>query len=618
DVAHTRPLLPPDLLRMQAVAQGLTPPGGALPVGPSPRLALGTVTVDRPTANGDIELRLTRTDGDVAWGVRLEYDLAAAVLAPTSMMPVPGAPASIPVMAHHTHGGAHVDDRMALDALGLTSPELVVTPECVTTCPAARTLKLTLDDHGWATAEVPVEDGVERYRFEARFASATADLRSPPASTAVSRSATTVATPLPSTPTATPIPPTTPPAPAPPAPAPAPAPTVASTPTPAPAPAPTPTTRITNWIPPVLDLPDYQIEDTELGYALTVVSFGGKTLTGAEILAEKLGAALVVDGRELPMTLNGDRFEVRFPVGSPGARDVRVRLITPEGPLDSNTDRMDVLPDARVRWHPPPTRAWSRPAAARPTLPRARLVGLAAPRRPRADGHAARRHLARRARDIAPRRRRRALERDVAVTMPGPNGLMSVCIAPPGCVDAPADPHELVDLGPADPRLATADRTSRTRVIATVEPSSWLECNLWWVVLVTTGLLIGFIVYGYVRPRAFPLGAVVHVASGGEGERRLARDPGRPLRAVPHGRKGFYRTATCAFDGSGFTVKKSKSHVVMLRAERGSQIALVARGAQVERRARGAWVPIDRQAERYLLSGATYRINGSFFFKVLA
>ena len=55
-----------------------------------------------------------------------------------------------------------------------------------------------------------------------------------------------------------------------------------------------------------------------------------------------------------------------------------------------------------------------------------------------------------------------------------------------------------------------------------------------------------------------------------------------------------------------------------LRAEGGSQIALIARGAQVERRARGAWVPVDRRAERLVLTGTTYRINGSFFFRVLA
>ena len=190
-----------------------------------------------------------------------------------------------------------------------------------------------------------------------------------------------------------------------------------------------------------------------------------------------------------------------------------------------------------------------------------------------------------------------------------------LCLAPPGCSEVDAEAHELVDVAPADPRLATSDRTSRTRVIANVAPSSWLDCNLWWVILVGTGLLLLFLIYGYIRPRAFPGGAMVHVA---DQERRLARDPGRPLRAVPHGRRGFYRTATCAFDGSGYTVKKTRPHVVMLRPESGSQIALVARGAQVERRARGGWVPVDRQAERFVLPGATYRINGSFFFRVLA
>lgn len=615
DVAHTRPLLPADMVRAQALAQGLGMAPGGLPVGPSPELALGTVTVERASgAAGDLTLRLRRADGEVAWGVLLEYDLAAALTAPATVDVGPTG-ARFTARAELTHAGAHVDDAAALAALGLAG-SLVVTPVCVAPapCPAARTVPIAMDAQGMADASIEVEDGVESYRLEARFASATADLRAPPVVTVVRRAATTVATPIP------PVPPPVVATGPPPALAPAPPSTPAPPPTAAPTPA--PSTRITQWIPPVLDLPDFQIEGTELGYALSVTSFQGKALTGAEIAAAKLQAALVVDGRELPMRLVGDRFEARFPVGSPGAREVKVRLLTPEGPLDSNADRMDVLPDARVRLAPT-TDVGSVEAGCDATD---RCVALDASGSLRLDGLglvATRRAgtapdatvTLRRGDDTWP------LARDTPVELPAtaaPAAGLEVCIAPPGCSDAPADAAELVDLAPADPRLQTGDRVARTRVVASVVPSTWLACNLWWVVLVVTGLFIGFVAYGYVRPRAFPLGAVVHVASGGDGERRLARDPGRPLRAVPHGRRGFYRTATCAFDPSGFTVKKSKPHVVMLRADRGGQIALVARGAAVERRTRGAWVPIDRAAERYLLSGATYRINGSFFFKVLA
>jgi len=85
---------------------------------------------------------------------------------------------------------------------------------------------------------------------------------------------------------------------------------------------------------------------------------------------------------------------------------------------------------------------------------------------------------------------------------------------------------------------------------------------------------------------------------------------------IAYGR-GFYRTATCAFDPSGFTVKRSRSHVVQLRADRGG-IELLCRGAAVERRQRGQWVIVDPRDERFVLSGATYRVNQSFVFRVLA
>ncbi|MCC6622011.1 MAG: hypothetical protein IT385_12185 [Deltaproteobacteria bacterium] len=608
---YTRPLMPADLLQIQSISQGLGVPT-SLPVGPSPRLALGAITVEGGV--GDVTLHLTRSDGEVAWGVLLEHELALGITAPASVE----APGTIAVRVHLVHDGAHIADVATLTTLGLAA-SLVATPACDGPCApdraAARTLPLTLGPDGWAEARVPAEDGIARWDFEARMTSATMDLRSPVASTTITRAAAAIGTPLPGTPP--PIPPATPPEPAA-TPATPPEPPVATPPATPPPVAAAPT--IARWIPPVLDLPDFQIEGGDIGYALTVTSSEGKALTGVEIHAEGLTAALVVDGRELPMALVGDRFEARFPVGAVGAREVSIRLATPSGPLSSNVDRMEVLPDARVRL-PPRTDVGEVEAGCGATD---RCVPIDLQGSTRLDGVAL---AATRRAGTWPEARvtlRRGeatwtLVRDEATTIdPGPDsgiGPLELCVAPPGCTDVAPDAHELVDVGPADPRLATSDRTARTRVVATVEPSSWLACNLWWVILVGTGLLLLFLVYGWIRPRAFPSGAVVHVA---DQERRLARDPGRPLRAVPHGRRGFYRTATCAFDGSGYTVKKTRPHVVMLRAEGGSQIALVPRGAQVARRARGAWVPVDRAAERFVLPGATYRINGSFFFRVLA
>jgi len=601
---HTRPLMPAAMLRMQALAQGLGV-ATTLPVGPSPRLALASYTLDAHTAH-DITLALTHADGDVAWAVMLEYDLVAAAQAPAR------ASGTIAVRTQLMHDGVHVDDRAALAALGL-QPVLSVTPVCKAACPAARELPLTLDGQGWAEVSVPVEDGVDQYRFEARFTSASADLRAPPVTTVVDRAALTEATPIP---TPTPPPST--------AEEPAPIPT-ATQPEPAPIAAP-PTTTITRWIPPFLALPEWQIAGRELGYALTVTQTDGKALSAAEIEAQHLTAALVVDGRELPMKLVGDRFEATFPTGQPGTREVRLRLHTPDGPLDSNPDTMEVLPDVHVRL--PPTldagtvdAGCDATARCVPTSLGSQSLGSQSLGSQGSDGLPL--TVTRTPEGTWPDVRltlRRgdatwSLERDAPVLVPSGDGALEICVAPPGCSDAPADAYEVIDVAPGDPRLATPDRTARTRVVATVTPSTWLDCNLWWVVLVVTGLLLGFLIYGWIRPLAFPLGAMVQVA---DQERRLARDPGRPLRAVPHGRKGFYRTATCAFDASGYTVKASRRPVLVLKAERGAQIALQSRGATIERRQRGAWVAVDRASERFLLSGAIYRINGSFFFKVLA
>jgi hypothetical protein len=43
-------------------------------------------------------------------------------------------------------------------------------------------------------------------------------------------------------------------------------------------------------------------------------------------------------------------------------------------------------------------------------------------------------------------------------------------------------------------------------------------------------------------------------------------------------------------------------------------VRLLPRGAAVERKQRGRWVPIA--GERYLVTGAIYRVNRSFFFRV--
>ena len=350
-------------------------------------------------------------------------------------------------------------------------------------------------------------------------------------------------------------------------------------------------------------------------YTLQVTSSGNVPLTGDEIRKQGLTASIVIDGTELPMTLVGDRFEVTrtLPTG-PTKLTAELVLRHATGEVRSPPDTMEVLPDAAVRMRPnidlgTVDAGCDAEARCEPIdLSQSRALDRTALRVSRTDAFDDLEVTLRRGEE------RYALRADHPVDLAPSAAPLEVCWAPPGCVDAPPDLHAALTIAPADPRLATPDRLASTRIAATVTPATWLTCNLWWCLIIIGGLVTLFIIWGYVRPYAFPSGAFIQVA---DQERRLAKDPGRPLRSVPHGRRGFYRTATCAIDPSGFTVKRSRPHVIQLKADRAG-IALLPRGASLERRQRGQWVPVDRSGERHVLSGATYRVNQNFVFRVLA
>lgn len=585
-IDHTRPMMPADLL-VQAARTGPKSPM-ELPVGPRPRLALGTLSSEAK-AGVEPELRLVRADGPVAWGVILEYDLAVALEAPATIEP---SAERFVARAHLTHRGLHVDDLEALRELGL-GPTLVIERDG-----RRETVAMTLDANGWTKVEVQAPPSEARWSLVARFTSSTADLASPEVIVTRDNPARLDVT-------ATPEP-------APPAPTPTPTPAPTPSPTSAPTPAPTP---ISAWLPPTLTLPEWTIEGQTMTYTLTVVSADGRALAGDEIRAHSLAATIVLDGREHAMSLAGDRFEVSHPLpAAPHTLQAELVLRHPGGEIRSAPARMEILPDAVVRLLPSHDlgtvpAGCDLDAHCQPLdLTHGRALDRAALTVTRTDPYDD--LTVTLLRGDEPHR----LRRDHPLTLPPSSAPIAICWAPPGCTEAPADLHAALTIAPADPRLATPERSAHTRVFASeVTPSTWLACNLWWCLIVIGTLLTLFIVWGYVRPHAFPSGAFIQVA---DQERRLAKDPGRPLRSVPHGRRGFYRTATCAIDPSGFTVKRTRPHVVQLRADRG-RIALWPRGSAVERRQRGQWVPIDRRAEPFLLSGATYRVNQRFVFRVL-
>lgn len=603
-IDQTRPLMSADALSMHS-RRGPRPLA-ELPVGPSPRLTLGTLTLPNTTAE-PAELRLLGADGPVAWGVILEYDLKATV---DSTHRIDATATSFVATAYLDHAGIRVADLAELAALGLI-PKLQVATDCdgQAGCPAPLELTGRLEGPS-VSFEVPAALNGRRFTLTARFTSDTALIESAPTTVTRLSEASTELAQLPTTP------PPTPPTPTPtPTPAPTPTPTPEPAPTPAPTPPPTPT--ISRWIPPTLDLPDHLIEGTELGYALSVVTPEGKTLTGPEIQKEGLTAALIYDGERLEMPLVGDRFELRFPVGQTPTpetlREAHLELVTPTGTLTSNRDTVAILPDHALAL--PPQRAFDEVPAGCDLTAHCQPLPLSGRRLDQAL------ELAREnptALTVTVRRGDETwLLTDRPALIPAPTSNASpleLCVAPPSCEHSELTTlTETVLARPSDPRLQTPERTTTTTLSLTVTPSPWLTCNLWWLLLLLALLLTLFIVYGYIRPDSFSAGAILQVA---DQERRLAKDPGRPLRTLPHGRKGFYRTATCALDASGFTVKRTRPHVLALRADR-SAIALLPRGS-VERKVRGRWVPVDRQVERHVLPGATYRVNQAFVFRVLA
>ncbi len=582
-------------------------PAFPVPVGgiTGERLALQTFSLDHdPTSRGAWTLSLPEADGATAYGVILEYDLVAALEVPAE---VRADDPPFTARAHLTHRGKHFADKEFFDALGL-SPTLVVDSDCRApgACTPRRELPMALGADGWATVAVPLE-GEGLLTSVARFTGARADMRSPAGRTRVIGGLAAALDPLPPAPTTPPDPaPTSPPAtsgPADPAPA--------SPPPPAP-----PKAAATRWVPPALDLPPWELEDRELGYAMTVTTFEGKQLTGAEIAEQGLEVDLVVDNQPTPMTLSGDRFEVRFNTGRPRIASFVVRLRWPGGAVSSNRDVMEVVPDAYVALQP--TLDFGEVEAGCGVRTHCKTLDFSGSRSLDGVKLAATRTPGRwEALSLRIRHGERDLPvpTDAAVELVYDGAPIEVCYAPPRCEAPPEDVSQGLVLAPVDPRLRDPDRAGTTRAVAVVARNSWLDCNLWWVIIVGGTLLLLIIAYGYLRPYAFSPTATLQVA---DKERRLARDPGRPLRSVPQGRRGFYRSASCAIDASGFTVKRSRAHVLELRAQPGAQIALASRHATVERRSRGRWVPIDGAGERHLMSGAVYRVNRSFFFKVMA
>ncbi|MBI5608025.1 MAG: hypothetical protein HY902_04030 [Deltaproteobacteria bacterium] len=187
---------------------------------------------------------------------------------------------------------------------------------------------------------------------------------------------------------------------------------------------------------------------------------------------------------------------------------------------------------------------------------------------------------------------------------------LELCYAAPRCQPVPADTQEAVVLAPVGKGLVEADRAATVVLKAAVTANPMWFCY-WPYLAGAIGLALFIVILvGFLKPHAFPKSAVLFV---GAQESHLARDGGRPLYSVPGGRRGFYRSASCTFDGSGMTVRRGSGGVLVLHAH-GNDIRIEARtDLEVKERSRWRAVPAD---EKILQRGAIHRVGKSFYFRI--
>jgi hypothetical protein len=211
---------------------------------------------------------------------------------------------------------------------------------------------------------------------------------------------------------------------------------------------------------------------------------------------------------------------------------------------------------------------------------------------------------------------------------------VQLCYRSPRCDEAPRDAqwHARITIGPAQEGLSDEPkRASSLKVLArngqgevgvVPVPNRWLACYLMHIVLVIGLLVGGLVIYGFVRPHGFMATGDLLV---GKNPRKISQWYRQPLRSVPGGRRGWYRSARCSLDHQGYPVKPGQSAAVRLHAVAAHQIVVEPCGNILERKERGKWkvVSSDHTDERdalhdpFLVPGEIYRVNeDAFYFRV--
>lgn len=387
-------------------------------------------------------------------------------------------------------------------------------------------------------------------------------------------------------------------------------------------------------------------QTTSLNWAVSLTLVDrttGRTLTEEEVVGEKLQVQLLVDGKPADAPREGNAFQMKWRTPDvPGAHKLAVRLVTQKGNVDGPEQDIFVANDARVVLQSQTAIADIEGGCAKDArcvpVDLGKSMGLwpglkleLVRKKPSTgDGWAeAPMHLKRGTELLE-------LPRDKVIELSyEPTQTLQVCYAAPRCTAPPVNPQELIDIKPVhfcladqddeckkNPRAFACDkpRAGTTLVVPQILENTWIDCNLWWILIVAGVLFATIVLVGIVTPAQFSSSALLRVANN---QRQLAREQGRPLRREPGGKRGFYRGATVCFTDIGTTVKKSQGHVLQLKAGPDRQILLVKKGGSLERWERNAWKQVDATAtgkdvlnERTLVSGGQYRVNGQYFFTV--
>ena len=155
----------------------------------------------------------------------------------------------------------------------------------------------------------------------------------------------------------------------------------------------------------------------------------------------------------------------------------------------------------------------------------------------------------------------------------------------------------------------TPPRTADSEVVPwRVESPGFLKCYWLPIVLTIAAIVLGWFIWGWIRPYSFDEAASITIAGSEKGLRRATP---QLLEECPGGKRGFYRNARVCINGAGDTVRKVNQAAIFIEAGP-NKTAIFRRAAGLERRDRRSrkWEPLTEEdlAEGYM-PNVLYRMS---------